>query len=72
MRSQSLHRKKNFIASQIASRARGAQPGFEPDTSELPDYLPMFLEFLACVPEDRDAELLQQRLAHVCAGLRAA
>ena len=47
MRDQSLHRKKSFVASQTASRARGAQPGFEPNTTGMPDYLPMLLEFLA-------------------------
>jgi nitrate reductase delta subunit len=47
---------------------RGA--GFEPVGAELPDYLPMLLEFLASVPEDSDMGELEHRLAVVCAQIR--
>ncbi len=43
--------------------------GFEIDAKELPDYLPMFLEFLSMKPQTEAAELLGQT-AHILAALR--
>ena len=43
--------------------------GFEIDAKELPDYLPMFLEFLSMKPQAEAAELLGQT-AHILAALR--
>ncbi len=54
----------------LALRVLMRSAGYEPDTKELPDYLPMLLEFLACAPEDVDTEPLQQRLARVCTQIR--
>lgn len=42
--------------------------GFESDTRELPDYLPMFLEFLSLLPE-KEARALLAEPAHVFAAL---
>lgn len=42
--------------------------GFIMDSSELPDYLPAFLEFLSCLPVDQALEWLAQP-AHVLAAL---
>jgi nitrate reductase molybdenum cofactor assembly chaperone NarJ/NarW len=43
--------------------------GFEVDARELPDYLPMFLEFLSIVPEAEARELLRQTL-HIVVALK--
>jgi nitrate reductase delta subunit len=43
--------------------------GFEIDAKELPDYLPMFLEYLSMKPADEASELLGQT-AHIVAALR--
>ena len=43
--------------------------GFEIDAKELPDYLPMFLEYLSVKPEAEAGELLGQT-AHILAALR--
>lgn len=43
------------------------QAGYELAGSELPDYLPLLLEFLAVKPEAQDTHSLEQRLAWVCA-----
>ena len=43
--------------------------GFEIDAKELPDYLPMFLEYLSMKPADEASELLGQT-AHIIAALR--
>lgn len=43
--------------------------GFEIDAKELPDYLPMFLEYLSMKPADEAGELLGQT-AHIFAALR--
>jgi len=43
--------------------------GFEIDAKELPDYLPMFLEYLSMKPAGEAAELLGQT-AHIIAALR--
>jgi len=43
--------------------------GFEVDAKELPDYLPLFLEFLSAVPEDQSRELLGQTV-HIASALR--
>ena len=43
--------------------------GFEIDAKELPDYLPMFLEYLSMKPADDASELLGQT-AHIVAALR--
>jgi nitrate reductase delta subunit len=40
--------------------------GFEPACAELPDYLPMLLEFLSSVPEDGETGEVERRLAAVC------
>jgi nitrate reductase delta subunit len=42
--------------------------GLEPDTSELPDYVPLFLEFLAQIPADDAAAMLGEAI-HVLARL---
>lgn len=41
--------------------------GFEPDGAELPDYLPLLLEFVACAPPDLETVALESRLAAACA-----
>lgn len=43
--------------------------GFEIDSKELPDYLPLFLEFLSTQPEDQARELLDQTV-HIVSALR--
>ena len=43
--------------------------GFDIDAKELPDYLPMFLEFLSTKPAEEAAELLGQ-IAHILAALK--
>lgn len=43
--------------------------GFDIDAKELPDYLPLFLEFLSTRPEAEAAELLAQT-AHIAAALK--
>jgi len=42
------------------------QAGFEPDADDLPDYLPLMLEFLAVAPEKTNAPLISRCLAAVC------
>lgn len=44
--------------------------GFAPVDGELPDYLPLLLEFLAHVPADGDTDGLEQRLAAVSDRIR--
>jgi len=46
-----------------------ARHGFEAAGNELPDYLPLFLEFLACLPLEQARELLAQP-AHIVAALK--
>ncbi|QIE47193.1 nitrate reductase molybdenum cofactor assembly chaperone [Pseudohalocynthiibacter aestuariivivens] len=43
--------------------------GFDPSTSELPDHLPVLLEFLSMVPADEAREILADA-AHIFAALR--
>ena len=43
--------------------------GFEIDASELPDFLPLFLEFLSILPEDQACELLDQT-CHIVTALK--
>ncbi|WP_346908978.1 nitrate reductase molybdenum cofactor assembly chaperone [uncultured Roseibium sp.] len=43
--------------------------GFEVDTKELPDYLPMFLEYLSLLPQEEAAELIGQT-AHILTALK--
>lgn len=43
--------------------------GFEIDAKELPDYLPMFLEYLSLLPQEEAAELLGQT-AHILSALK--
>jgi nitrate reductase delta subunit len=43
--------------------------GFEIGAKELPDYLPLFLEFLSAVPEEQARELLGQTV-HIVSALR--
>lgn len=45
--------------------------GFEPSLPELPDYLPLLLEFLACAPADVTTGDLARRMAVVCAHIHA-
>lgn len=45
--------------------------GFEPAVAELPDYLPLLLEFLACAPAGIETSDLAHRLAAVCAHIQA-
>jgi nitrate reductase delta subunit len=45
------------------------QQGFQIDASELPDYLPLFLEFLSVAPSAEGAELLGQT-SHIITALR--
>lgn len=52
---------------QLRQQIRAA--GFEPDTSELPDYIPMLLEFLACLPVDIAVTDIEQRLANTFAAM---
>lgn len=44
------------------------QRGFEPDANELPDYLPLFLEFLGQIEPDQGTPLLDDAI-HVIAAL---
>ncbi|HEX6800216.1 MAG TPA: nitrate reductase molybdenum cofactor assembly chaperone [Ktedonobacterales bacterium] len=46
--------------------------GFEPPEGELPDHLPLLIEFVAAVPPDVDTTPLERRLAAVCAQVHAA
>jgi len=46
-----------------------ARHGFEAAGNELPDYLPVFLEFLACLPLEQARELLAQP-GHIIAALK--
>ncbi len=41
--------------------------GFEPDGAELPDYIPLLLEFVSCAPPDMETGVLEARLAVACA-----
>lgn len=43
--------------------------GFEVDASELPDFFPLFLEFLSVLPEDHARELLDQT-CHIVTALK--
>lgn len=45
--------------------------GFEEVTEELPDYLPLLLEFLAYAPADTSLDALERRLAAVCERISA-
>lgn len=45
--------------------------GFESSLPELPDYLPLLLEFLACAPPEVETGGLASRLATVCAHIHA-
>jgi len=45
--------------------------GFEPIEAELPDYLPLLLEFLASAPADVATDELERRLAAVCAQIHS-
>ena len=45
------------------------EDGFEIDTKELPDYLPMFLEYLSMKPRAEAVQLLDET-AHILAALR--
>lgn len=57
----------------IALRALMRAAGFEEAGDELPDYLPLLLEFLAHASEDTPADAvhaLEQRLAAVCARIQ--
>lgn len=51
----------------IACKQMLEQAGYELTGSELPDYLPLLLEFLAVTPEAEDTSSLEQRLAWACA-----
>ncbi|WP_374517891.1 nitrate reductase molybdenum cofactor assembly chaperone [Undibacterium squillarum] len=44
--------------------------GFEPDSNEIPDYLPLFLEFLSCIPAE-EAEPMLGEAIHVIAAIGA-
>lgn len=46
--------------------------GFEEVTDELPDYVPLLLEFVACAPPTVPSQAVEQRLAAVCAQIRTA
>lgn len=46
--------------------------GFEEVTDELPDYLPLLLEFVAYAPPAVPSQPVKQRLAAVCARIRTA
>lgn len=46
--------------------------GFEPPHGELPDYLPLLLEFVCSAPPDLDTSALERRLALVCGQIYAA
>ncbi len=50
----------------LALRSMLRARGFEPAGTELPDYLPMLLEFLASVAADGDTGKLERRIAAVC------
>lgn len=43
--------------------------GLEPSTSELPDFVPLFLEFLSAIPEDEARRTLAETV-HILAALR--
>jgi nitrate reductase molybdenum cofactor assembly chaperone NarJ/NarW len=50
----------------VELRAMLRASGFEEATEELPDYLPLLLEFLAYAPADTPLDALERRLAAVC------
>jgi nitrate reductase molybdenum cofactor assembly chaperone NarJ/NarW len=50
----------------VELRALLRAAGFEETTEELPDYLPLLLEFLAHAPASVPLEALEQRLSVVC------
>ena len=50
----------------VELRALLRAAGFEETTEELPDYLPLLLEFLAHAPASIPLEALERRLAAVC------
>ena len=50
----------------VELRAMLREAGFLEATEELPDYLPLLLEFLANAPEDTQVDALERRLAAVC------
>lgn len=54
----------------LRTMLRGA--GFEPPEGELPDHLPLLLEFVAAAPPDVDTTPIERRLAPVCAEIHAA
>lgn len=53
-------------------RAMLRAAGFEPPEGELPDHLPILLEYVAAAPPDVDTGALEHRLAVVCAQIDAA
>lgn len=57
-------RQRGMALLSLRSMLRAA--GFEPASAELPDYLPMLLEFLSCAPTDCETSELELRLAAVC------
>lgn len=44
--------------------------GFEPGSNEIPDYLPLFLEFLSCIPAEESEPMLGEAI-HVIAAIGA-
>lgn len=52
-------------------RATMRAAGFEPPEGELPDYLPLLLEFVSAAPPDMDMSALERRLGVVCAQIYA-
>jgi nitrate reductase molybdenum cofactor assembly chaperone NarJ/NarW len=52
-------------------RATMRAAGFEPPEGELPDYLPLLLEFVSAAPPDVDMSALERRLGLVCAQIYA-
>jgi nitrate reductase molybdenum cofactor assembly chaperone len=48
------------------------QSGFMPCSNELPDYLPLFLEYLSLLKVAKDSETLLKEVSHVLANMKKA
>ena len=49
-----------------------AKSGFVPYPNELPDYLPLFLEYLALLEEAKDSEVLLKEISHILMNMKKA
>lgn len=49
-----------------------AQSGFIPHSNELPDYLPLFLEYISLLKKEEDSEKLLHEVSHVLTSMKKA